>query len=422
MLCTIELNRSLPIEEDPSSRQFLQDIVDWGKISRNLYLWDYTVNFNHHVSPFPNLHVLQPNIRFFVRNGARQHFQQSNTGTGHEFSELKHYLLARLLWNPDADVEAVTTEFLDGYFGAAGPWIAKYIAGLREALGRSGAGLDIYEPPAGHADGYLSDDRVASYNRWFERAEAAAEADPAVLERVKTARLPLQYATLEIGKRDLFGPRGFYREAGERFAPRPEMTRLLEDFFQVCSRNGVRTLNESGLTPAQYYAAARRFIDVQVEGNKAFRKPVAADPPPSQTYSRGNLAILTDGVRGAHDFRVQWLGWEGPDFDLVLDLGASAPASEVSVSTLWDARSWILHPRSVACLVSTDGARYQEIQTVRVEGDQRAEEVTRTFTFNWAMPGIRFIKLRVEGTKTLPDWHPSAGGTSWVFVDEIVAR
>jgi len=422
MLCTIELNRSLPIEEDPSSRQFLQDIVDWGKISRNLYLWDYTVNFNHHVSPFPNLHVLQPNIRFFVRNGARQHFQQSNTGTGHEFSELKHYLLARLLWNPDADVEAVTTEFLDGYFGAAGPWIAKYIAGLREALGRSGAGLDIYEPPAGHADGYLSDDRVASYNRWFERAEAAAEADPAVLERVKTARLPLQYATLEIGKRDLFGPRGFYREAGERFAPRPEMTRLLENFFQVCSRNGVRTLNESGLTPAQYYAAARRFIDVQVEGNKAFRKPVAADPPPSQTYSRGNLAILTDGVRGAHDFRVQWLGWEGPDFDLVLDLGASAPASEVSVSTLWDARSWILHPRSVACLVSTDGARYQEIQTVRVEGDQRAEEVTRTFTFNWAMPGIRFIKLRVEGTKTLPDWHPSAGGTSWVFVDEIVAR
>ena len=27
-----------------------------------------------------------------------------------------------------------------------------------------------------------------------------------------------------------------------------------------------------------------------------------------------------------------------------------------------------------------------------------------------------------EGTKQLPDWHPSAGGASWVFVDEIVAR
>ena len=422
MLCTIELNRSMPIEDDASSRQFLQDIADWGKISRNIYLWDYTVNFNHHVSPFPNLHVLQPNIRFFVRNGARQHFQQSNTGPGHEFSELKQYLLARLLWNPDVDAGAVMKEFLDGYYGAASPWMAKYISGLRDALGKSGARLDIYEPPASHAEGYLSGDHVAQYNEWFERAEAAVESDPSVLERVKTARLSLQYAMLEIGKSDLFGPKGFYRQAGERFAPRPEMTRLLEHFFQACARNGVRTLNESGLTPKQYYDAARRFIDVQVEGNKAFRKPVTAEPPPSPKYSRGNSAILTDGVRGAHDFRVQWLGWEGPDFDLVLDLGASAPASEVSVSTLWDARSWILHPRSVSCLVSTDGSRYQEIQTIRVEGDQRAEAVTRTFTFNWAMAGIRFIKLHVEGTTTLPDWHASAGGTSWVFVDEIVVR
>jgi hypothetical protein len=422
MLCTIELNRSLPIEDDPSSRQFLEDIADWGKISRNIYLWDYTVNFNHHVSPFPNLHVLQPNIRFFVRNGARQHFQQSNTGPGHEFSELKQYLLARLLWNPEVDADAVMKEFLDGYYGAASLWIAKYISGLRDALGNSEARLDIYEPPASHADDYLSGDKVAQYSEWFDRAEAAVRADSPVLERVQTARLPLQYAMLETGKGDLFGPRGFYEQAGERFAPRPGMTRLLENFFQVCARNGVRTLNESGLTPRQYYDAARRFIDVQVEGNKAFRRPVTAEPPPSPKYSRGNLGILTDGVRGAHDFRVQWLGWEGPDFEIVLDVGAPAPAREVSISTLWDSRSWILHPRSVTCLVSTDGARYQEIQSIRVEGDQRAEAVTRTFTFNWALPGIRFIKLHVESTKTLPDWHASAGGTSWVFVDEIVAR
>jgi hypothetical protein len=422
MLCTIELNRGLPIEDDPSSRQFLQDIVDWGKISRNIYLWDYTVNFNHHVSPFPNLHVLQPNIRFFVRNGARQHFQQSNTGAGHEFSELKQYLLARLLWNPDIDGGAVMQDFLEGYYGAASPWIAKYIAGLRDALGNSGARLDIYEPPAAHAGGYLSGGDMARYSEWFDRAEAAVAADTTLVERVRTSRLPLQYAMLEIGKSDLFGPRGFYEQAGERFAPRPAMTRLLDGFFHVGVRNGVRTLNESGLTPIQYYDAARRFIDVQVEGNKAFRTRVTADPPPSQKYARGNLAILTDGVRGANDFRVQWLGWEGPDVDLVLDLGQSAPASEVSISTLWDARSWILHPRSVTCLVSADGARYQEIQTIRVEGDQRAEPLTRTFTFTWAMTGIRFITLRLEATHTLPDWHPSAGGTSWVFIDEIIAR
>jgi hypothetical protein len=69
MLCTIELNRSRPIAEDPSSRSFVRDIEDWGRVSNNLYLWDYSVDFSHCVSPFPNLHVLQPNIKFFVSGG-----------------------------------------------------------------------------------------------------------------------------------------------------------------------------------------------------------------------------------------------------------------------------------------------------------------------------------------------------------------
>jgi hypothetical protein len=39
-----------------------------------------------------------------------------------------------------------------------------------------------------------------------------------------------------------------------------------------------------------------------------------------------------------------------------------------------------------------------------------------------SLAGVRFIRFRVEGAKRLPDWHASAGGLSWVFVDEIVIR
>ncbi len=134
MLCTIELDRSRPIPDAPSSASFVRDIEDWSRICGNLYLWDYTVNFSHHVSPFPNLHVLRPNIRFFVDHGVRKHFQQTNTGPGHEFSELKSYLLARLLWDPEADVDAWTDDFLEGYYGRAGKFIRRYIDALTAAL------------------------------------------------------------------------------------------------------------------------------------------------------------------------------------------------------------------------------------------------------------------------------------------------
>ena len=422
MLCTIELNRSLPIADDPDSRSFLRDIVDWGKIAKNIYLWDYTVDFAHQVSPFPNLHVLQANILLFVRNGVHQHFQQTNTASGHEFSELKGWLLSRLLWNPDLDFEAALDDFLGGFYGGAAPWIRRYIASLQDALLKSSAKLDIYEPPNAHADDYLSASNAALYNRLFDSALAAVAGDPILVGRVLNARLPLQYAILEIGKNDMFGPRGFYEERNGRFTARHEMTQLLNDFYTACLGSDVRTLNESGLTPKAYYDACTRFIDVQTEGNLAFRQPVLADPPPAAKYSQGNLALLTNGVRGANDFKVHWLGWEGGDFLLDLDLGTPAAPKTIALSTLYDPKSWILHPRRVTCLVSSDGRSFQPIGTTELDGDQRREDVTRTWTWTTALGNVRYVRFQVEGTKRLPDWHPSAGGLSWVFVDEIVVR
>jgi len=428
MLCTIELNRSRPIADDPGSASFVRDIEDWSRICGNLYLWDYTVNFSHHVSPFPNLHVLQPNIRFFVDHGVRKHFQQTNTGPGHEWSELKSYLLARLLWNPRAKAADVRNDFLSGYYGKAGPYLRQYIDALRGALERSGARLDIYEPPAVHAAGHLSEADVAFYDKLFDKAEAAVARDKEVLARVQTARLPLMYAELEIAKDDMFGARGFYEERGGAFKARPEMARLLEEFAARCQAGNVRNLNEAGLTPADYYDSVKRFVDVQVEGNLAFRRPVEAAPPPAAKYARGDLAVLTNGVRGAADFKVHWLGWEGVDLVLTLDLGRPVAARKITISTLSDARSWILHPEKVACEVSADGATYREIGARTDGGDHREEEVVRAFTWSEAeigsgSPGeVRFVRFQIEGTKRLPAWHASAGGLSWIFIDEIVVR
>jgi len=261
MLCTTDLNRSLPIAGDPSSASFVRDLEDWSRICGRLCLWDHPVNLAHEVSPFPNLRVLQPNIRFFAGHGVRRHFQQADTGPGHEESELKACLLARLLWNPEADAEAVMNDFLAGYYGPAGPFLRSYLDALDRALARSGARLDTHEPPTVHAGDYLSAADVALYDRLFDRAEAAAARDPELRTRVRTARLPLIYAKLEIGRNDMFGPRGFYTKKGVRFAARLDMARLIDDFYDRCRDGGVRTLDESGLTPEAYRDGLRRVVD-----------------------------------------------------------------------------------------------------------------------------------------------------------------
>jgi len=422
MLCTIELNRSLPIATDPSSASFLKDLEEWGKICNHIYLWDYTVDFAHSISPFPNLHTLQPNIQLFVKNNVREHFQQSNTGVGHEFSELKSYLLAKLLWNPNADVTEIIREFTDGFYGPAGLWIRKYIYQLQTEILKTGEWLDIYGPPTNHQHTFLSSENISDYNRFFDEAEQAVADKPEYLLHVRTARMPLQYAIFEIGKSDMFGSRGWYTEKDGDFVPVQQMTEMLESFYKTSQEAKSRPVNESGLTTEAYYQSTKRFIDVQVRGNVAFRKKVTAAPVPSEKYSDGDLSLLTNGVRGANDFKVHWLGWESKDFSLMLDLDTLVEASVVEISMLWDPKSWILHPVSVSCFVSDNGKDFKLLEEQIVVGDQQYEEVNRTFTFNTQGMKYRYVRFDIQGSLHLFDWHPSAGGGSWVFADEIVVR
>ncbi len=422
MLCTIELNRSKPIETDPTSKSFLKDIVDWGKISKNIYIWDYTVNFSHHVTPFPNLHVLQPNIQFFVKNGAHQHFQQTNTSAGHEFSELKGYILARLLWNPEVNVDSVKNDFLTGYYGAGGVAIGRYIDRLQSEILKTGERLDIYGHPTVHSSTFLSADNMKAYEQLFDEAENAVKDQPAYLQRVKTARLPIQYAKMEIGKNDLFGPRGYFKEVNGDFVLREDMKQMIEDFHSTCIRNNVTSLSEAGLTPDDYYASTLRSIDVQVKGNLAFRHKVTATPAPDPRYNKGDISLLTNGVQGSNDYRVNWLGWEAVDFELVLDLDTLRTPKEIAVGSIYAPNSWILHPKSVTCQVSEDGKTYREVGKIIVDSDQKKETLTRRFLFNENIGKCRYVRLLVESTKQLFEWHAAPGGKSWVFLDEIVVR
>jgi hypothetical protein len=420
MLCTIELNRSKAITEDPGSSTFVDDIKNWSKITDNIFLWDYTVDFAHHITPFPNFHVLQPNIRFFHNHGAKIQFQQSNVDIGHAFSELKAYLIAKLLWDIDVNKDSVMHEFLSGYYGNAAPNIKKYLDKTESELIKSGEFLDIYGHPTAHQKSFLSEENIHKYNRWFDEAEKSVLNQPVYLNHVKTARLPLMYAMIEIGKSDMFGPRGFYDIKGEELILKPNMAQIVDDFMQICTTNSVKNVNESGLTPAAYIQSSRRTLQIKKNGNLAFGKNAILTPMPAKKYSDGNPALLTNGVHGSNDYRVHWLGWEGSDFEIILDIGESKEIDSVQISSLYLPNSWILHPKEVTCTLYDGEGRMNDAGTISVIGDQKNEDVNRTFNFMASGKKVKTIKINVKSSATLPHWHPAYGGTAWTFVDELV--
>src|SRR5450756_361538 len=175
MLCSIEMRRDIPFAsaDDSMSLSFVRDVKDWGKIASDIIVWDYVIQFNNLISPFPNLQVLQPNLRFFVENGVTAMFEQGNRETGGEFAELRTYLISKLLWDPYANADSVMNDFLNGYYGAAGKPIRQYIDLMREALIISDQPLRIFGSPNEAVISYLTPSLIDKYKQLFDEAESS---------------------------------------------------------------------------------------------------------------------------------------------------------------------------------------------------------------------------------------------------------
>ena len=126
-LCDIECCMAHPLEACPQNRSFLTDMNNWRKIAKNIYIWDYTTGFRHYLLPFPNFEVLSANFRYFSQSNVIGILEEGNhNAPWGEFSELKQWLIAKLLWNPSQNVDSLATIFLNDYYGKAAPFVKQY--------------------------------------------------------------------------------------------------------------------------------------------------------------------------------------------------------------------------------------------------------------------------------------------------------
>ena len=121
-LCSIECNFAYGLNE-PQNASFGDDLRGWGRLSRRTYIWDYCTDFAHYLQPHPDYYTLGPSIKFFAENGVKGVFEEgAYQSTNGEMAELKAWLIAQLLWDPNQDSNRLIKEFLEGYYGrAAGP-------------------------------------------------------------------------------------------------------------------------------------------------------------------------------------------------------------------------------------------------------------------------------------------------------------
>lgn len=194
-LCDIECRFSSPLAAGAHTRNadFVQDLAAWSRVAPGqLLVWDYVTNFSGYFVPHPNLFNLADNIRLFAKNGAVGVFEQgdalSNAG---DFAPLRHWLVAKLLWNPDADANALIREFLEGYYGkAAAPHLMDYLNLVNAAPAKAGEFVGCYHE---NVTPWMSAEDAFAARAAMVRAEAAATGDADYVRRIRREALSIGY-------------------------------------------------------------------------------------------------------------------------------------------------------------------------------------------------------------------------------------
>jgi hypothetical protein len=200
-LCPIGVCEGHAYERCVHDQYFLNDLQAWAKITDQLYIWHYVTDFAHYLAPFPDFDELAADVPMYKQHGVVGIFMEGDGSPGGENAELRSYVLARLLWNPQVDVDRTINEFMDACYGRAARAMRAYFdlqhRQVRLAPPGKGHHLWIYTSPGAP---YLSQDFLAQAAKLFDEAETAAT-DDATRERVRKARLAIDYVKVMRAKK-----------------------------------------------------------------------------------------------------------------------------------------------------------------------------------------------------------------------------
>jgi len=190
--CVIERSSMQPIDSE-ENRLLMNDIEGWAAAAPKLLIWDYTMNMTGPMTPHPNWPVFGPDFRTYRDHNAVGVFCEGESVGITDFIALKVYLMAHLLWDPSRDENVIMDEFLNGYYGKAGPLLRD----VMDVVAKSGAKVRLHSYEVGPYASWLDLEAMNRATELFQMAEAAVTDDPVKLARVKHARISLDHQWLQ---------------------------------------------------------------------------------------------------------------------------------------------------------------------------------------------------------------------------------
>ncbi|WP_183566529.1 glycoside hydrolase family 20 protein [Mucilaginibacter sp. SP1R1] len=181
-------------------------------------------------------------------------------------------------------------------------------------------------------------------------------------------------------------------------------------------------ITQSGLVKAAVFSEAKlygRVYEKDFHLHKAVGKTIILTNPPQGAYNSGDVSELVNGVFGNKLYNDgQWYGFNGIDFEAVVDLGSAQQVSQLGVNILkyhWQ-KMW--EPQVLTFETSADGKTYTEVYRQTSFPANGINQVRATVKPVRA----RYIRVKATNKGIIPPGEYIAGAKAWLLVDEIIVE
>lgn len=149
----------------PCNRHFRNALLGWHAVAAHLAVWSYCIGFGCYMVPFGNFETMQNVYRTYRQYGFVDVLDQGAADTeATHMARLRVFLQSELLWDPEADFEALIRDYCEHVYLDAAPFMQEYIRLTRQQL-KDIEAIEAVNDEQFHAR------PSARYSRLWERGE-----------------------------------------------------------------------------------------------------------------------------------------------------------------------------------------------------------------------------------------------------------
>lgn len=376
--------------KDAQEKKFAQQLENWKKVTKNIYIWDYINNFDDYLTPFPILKIAQQRLRFFKQNGASGIFFNGSGYNYSSFDEMRTFVLSALLINPEQSVDDLVKSYFNQEYLVSKKWLYDYYIGLENST-QSGKKLGLYAGIRESENSFLNPEKFTEF--YDEMGDFVSDAKGQERKKLHGLQTALSFTRLEMGRDHSYDVYGYAKRNGKEIQANPQARKWITQLKEHKAFAGMDCYNESSNEIDYYIEEWEQYILASDIKKNSF---LGIAPSSTPKMNKNSLKRLTDGTHGLPDnYHFGWIIFPQEECTIDLPVKEVNESGTVYISFLNLPRHRIYAPQQIE--VSRDGASYKKINLNAEDSVEKGEMVKAIVPID--LNGTELLSIKIIGTK-----------------------